>query len=192
MAEEVQAAAAPASGNAIKISILRTIVFSILSFGLYGFYWFYHTRGVVTKEVGGNDQVGLQTAGLLVPILNFFIYYWLLRDLDKANKQAGGQGFPIPPLWMVLGPVILAIIPLVNLLAGIVGLVVTILVLIRMNEVYDKKGATNKPIGGSEIAVVVAGALLGILFYVAVGAAILAGTSAANSATQLQNTTPTY
>lgn len=195
MADEATPAApqaAPASaggGQAIKISILRAIGFGILS-PFYGLYWFYHTRGVVTREVGGSDQVGLQTVGLIVPILNIFIYYWLLRDIDKANRAAGGQGFPVSPLWLILGPVILAFIPFVNLLAGIAGLVVAILVLIRMNEIYTKKGAADKPITGGEIAVVVGGILFWILYFVMLASLIAAIGGAGGGSTI--DTTPTY
>jgi multisubunit Na+/H+ antiporter MnhG subunit len=186
MANGTQPATASAApgGKAIKLGILRVIILGLIS-PFYGLYWFYHTRGVVTRELGTNDQVGLQTAGLFVPILNIFIYYWLLRDIDKLNRQIGGQGFPVPPVWMILGPVILAIIPLVNLLAGVLGLVVAILVLMRMNEVYDKKGATSKPFSGGEIAVVVLGIAFYILYFVVIAAAL-------SGASQIQTTTPTY
>ena len=168
-------------GNVVKRSIPRVIIFSILS-PFYGLYWFYQTRGVVTRAVGGSDQVGLQTVGLLVPILNLFIIYWLLRDIDKFNRANGGQGLPIPPVWMVLAPFIMAFIPFVNFLAGIVMLVLYVITLMRLNEALDKQGATEAPYTAGEITVVVAGLVFWVLYFVAFAAMIAAlGTTAPGS-----------
>lgn len=176
-------------GKAVKRSIPRVIIFYLLS-PLYAFYWFYQTRNVVTEAVGGKDQVGLQTLGLIVPILNLFILYWLFRDIDKFNKAQGGQGFPA--LWFILGPIILAIIPVIGLIAPLVGLVLFIIVLSRLNEALDKQGATEAPYTTAEIAVVVAGVVFWILYFT-VFAAALAGLYGANQSDALDvNNSPTY
>src|SRR5687767_14941409 len=66
----------PAFGElAIKRSVGRVIGLSILSFGIYTYYWFYVTRKQVNGEIGSTDDPGLYTAGLLVPILNVIITY---------------------------------------------------------------------------------------------------------------------
>lgn len=180
MADVATAQAPAGGGQAVKRSIARVIIFNILS-PFYGLYWFYQTRGVVTRSVSGNDQVGLQTLGLLVPILNLFIIYWLLRDIDKLNRAAGGQGLPVPPVWMVLIPLIMALIPFVNFLAGIVGLVFYIFTLIRLNEGLTKQGATEAPYSTGEIAVVVLGVLFWIVYFVAIAAMLASfGHNAAN------------
>ncbi|MSU76359.1 hypothetical protein EXS54_02745 [Patescibacteria group bacterium] len=168
---DAPASSSASGGLAVKRSIPRVIIFGILS-PLYSLYWFYQTRGVVSKQVGGQDQVGLQTVGLIVPILNLFIWYWLLRDVDKFNKGAGGQGFPVSPIWMILGPIILGIIPFVNFLAPFVAIAVIIIVLLRLNEALDKKGATDAPYTGGEIAVVVLGALFWVFYFVVIAAVI--------------------
>jgi hypothetical protein len=173
-------APAKSGGKAVKRSIPRVIIFYLLS-PLYAFYWFYQTRNVVTQQVNGNDQVGLQTLGLIVPILNLFILYWLFRDIDKFNKAQGGQGFPA--LWFVLGPVILAIIPFIGLLAPLVALVLFIIVLMRLNEGLDKTGATEAPYTLGEIAVVIGGLLLWVLYFTVIAAALAGG-----AATQIDTT----
>jgi hypothetical protein len=161
-------------GQAVKRSIPRVIIFYLLS-PLYAFYWFYQTRNVVTQAVGGKDQVGLQTLGLIVPILNIFIMYWLFRDVDKFNRANGGQGFPA--LWFILGPIILAIIPLIGMIAPLVGLVLFIIVLSRLNEALDKQGATEAPYTTGEIATVAAGVILWILYFVVFASLLAAGTA---------------
>ena len=166
-------------GNVVKRSIPRVIIFYLLS-PLYAFYWFYQTRTVVTQQVSSKDQVGLQTLGLIVPILNVFILYWLFRDIDKFNKAQGGQGFPA--LWFILGPIILSIIPVIGLIGPLVALVLFIIVLTRLNEALDKQGATEAPYTTGEIATVVAGVILWILYFVAFAAMIAAlGTTAPGS-----------
>lgn len=181
---DVATAQASGGGKAVKRSIPRVIIFYLLS-PIYGLYWFYQTRNVITGAVGGKDQVGLQTLGLLVPILNLFILYWLFRDVDKFNKANGGQGFPA--LWFILGPIILSIIPFVGLIAPLVGLVLFIIVLMRLNEALDKQGATDAPYTTGEIATVLAGIVLWILYFVVFAAMI--ATIGTNSAVDV-NTSP--
>lgn len=157
-------AARPAGELAVKRSVVRTFLLYLISGGLYGFYWFFVTRQAVTKEVGGNDQVGLQTAGLIVPILNIFIIYWLFRDIDQLHRKAGLAGFPA--LWFVLGPLIGAFIPVVNIFVGIVSIVLFGLVVKYLNEYWDKstKGkATEAKVTGGEIAVTVAGLVVAVV-----------------------------
>lgn len=190
MADVATAQAPAGGGQAVKRSIARVIIFEILSLGLYQFYWFYQTRGVVSRAIGGNDQVGLQTLGLIVPILNIFIAYWLLRDVDKFNRAAGGQGLPLSPLWMILIPLIMAFIPFVNFLAGIVALVFYIIVLMRLNEGLDKQGATDAPYTMGEIATVVVGLLLGVAYFALLGS--LLNSAAHNSSVNVNTSTYSY
>ena len=173
---------------AVKRSPLRVILLYLVSAGLYGFYWFYVTRQKATAELNANDNVGLQTLGLIVPILNIFIIYWLFRDIDKLNRQAGGPGFPA--LWFILGPLIASFIPIVNLIAGIVGIVLFVIVINRLNEYWDKKTngqATEAPFTGGEIAVTVAGLVVGILLFALGAFAAILGNEAANSIELEQN-----
>lgn len=189
------APAAKAGGDlAVKRSVLRVLVFAILSGGLYSFYWFYVTRKRATEELGTNDQVGLQTLGLIVPILNFFIIYWLFRDIDKLQKNAGLAGFPA--LWFVVGPIILSFIPFVNFIAGIVWLVIYGLVISKYNEYWDKKSngqATDAKVTTNEVLVVVGGIVIQVLFWILIGAAMIFGASKANDInTDLNNSINDY
>jgi len=40
------------------------------------------------------DEATLHTLGLLVPILNFFIIFWLWRDLNALRERFGLSEFP--------------------------------------------------------------------------------------------------
>ena len=79
------AAVGSTEGWAVKRGIVRVVVF--LFGGTYLFWWFYKTRPKVTAELGTYDNVTAQTWGLLVPILNYFILYWLLRDIAELRRR---------------------------------------------------------------------------------------------------------
>lgn len=198
MADETLNQATGTQGLAVKRSVLRVIGFGIISLGIYGFYWFFVTRKQVTEEVGGKDQVGLQTVGLIVPILNIFILYWLFRDIDKLHRQAGLSGFPALPLAVtpLVISIITRIIPKLSII-GLANLVVYGFVVSKLNEYWDKKTdgkAENAPVTGSEIAVVVGGLVLMILLILAIGAVLLAAIGIANDSglKELKDTNPGY
>lgn len=172
----------PAKPVEVKRSVLRVLLLSLISGGLYGLYWFYVTRQAVTAEVKGDDQVGLQTVGLIVPILNIFIIYWLFRDIDILHRKAGLQGFPA--LWFVLGPVIGAFIPFINIFVGIASVVLYGLVIMYLNQYWDKSTngkATNAKFSGGEIAVTVGGLILNIILFITVVAGALFASHVSNS-----------
>jgi hypothetical protein len=81
---------------AVKYSLGRAWGYGALSFGLWTFYWFHVNRRLFDGETGrGRDDALLHTLGLLVPVLNFFIIYWLYRDLDELRRRSGLTGLPV-------------------------------------------------------------------------------------------------
>ena len=89
---------APAAGNpwAVKRSLGRCWGSSVLSFGLWQFFWFHNYRKLLDAEMGqSRDDALLHTFGMLVPILNYFIVYWLWRDLDSLRRRVGLPEFPV-------------------------------------------------------------------------------------------------
>lgn len=144
-----------ASGGpfAIKRSVLRAIGFTLLSFGLYHFYWFNVTRKEVSRELGTDDDAALQTAGLLVPILNWIIIYWLWRDINVARTRVGLPEFSLP-VYLVLS--ILGLAPIFYCLVAS-----------SLNEYWDRRTggqATDAPVTRNEKLVVALGALLWLLW----------------------------
>jgi len=152
----------------VKRPLGRTILFTAISMGFYPFYWFYKNRPLVSAEVGGKDDAALQTAGLAVPILQFFIIYWLWRDIDLMRRRLGLA--EVPALLYVL---LSAFIPFAQI-------VCYILVAEKLNEYWDWRTqgqATDAPTTRGEVAVVVAGATFFVLYFAAMVAVFVLSVS---------------
>jgi hypothetical protein len=160
----------PGDAYAVKRGLGRVWVFSILSFGLYGMYWFYVNRKLLDGEVGqGRDDATLHTLGLFVPILNYFILYWLWRDLCALRIRAGLSEFPVVPY--VIG-------------AAFLAPVFYSFVLVKLNEYWDARTqglATDAPVTTGEKVVVGVGAAFWVLWVlvivISIVVAIVAGSS---------------
>ena len=140
---------------AVKRSTGRCWGFSIASFGLWTFFWFHTYRRLLDAEMGqGRDDATLHTLGLFVPILNFFVIYWLWRDLDLLRRHAGLGEFPV--VAYVIGAIFLQ--PLFFSLASV-----------RLNEYWDARSqgyATEAPVTTTEKVVTGIGAGLFLLYLV--------------------------
>jgi hypothetical protein len=140
---------------AVKRSTLRCWGFSIGSFGLWTYFWFHNYRRLLDGELGhGRDDAVMHTLGLLVPILNFFIVYWLWRDLNALRDRVGLARFP--DVGYVVGSIFLAPVfySLVNE---------------RLNEYWDVRSqghATDAPVTTNEKIVTAIGAGLFLLYVV--------------------------
>jgi hypothetical protein len=78
---------------AVKHGLGRAWGFSILSFGGWTGYWLYRQRKLFDGELAqGRDDAVFHTVGLFVPILNYFVIYWLYRDLDELRRRAALPG----------------------------------------------------------------------------------------------------
>ncbi|HVE69309.1 MAG TPA: DUF4234 domain-containing protein [Solirubrobacteraceae bacterium] len=156
----------PAFGElAIKRGVGRVIGFSILSFGIYTYYWFYVTRKQVNGEIGSTDDAGLYTAGLLVPILNVVITYWLWRDIALLRQRAGLPDFNVV-LWLVL-----------TMFVPFAALAIYPMVVNRLNEYWDVRtggAAVTAPVTSGEKIVLGIGIALWALFTLIVVVAIVA------------------
>jgi hypothetical protein len=137
------AAMAAVEGWAVKRSVVRVVL--LLFGGTYIFYWFYKTRPKVTAELGTHDNVTGQTWGLLVPILNWFIIYWLLRDIAEVRRRMGMpndlDAVVMLVIWIFVSP------------AGI-GLSQN-----QLNEYWDRRSngyATDAPLTFAEVLAAVA------------------------------------
>ena len=163
------AGSGPAFGElAIKRGVGRVIGFSILSFGIYTYYWFYVTRKQLNAELGSTDDAGLYTAGLLVPILNIVITYWLWRDLSMLRERVGLPGFNVV-LWIVLS----AFVP------G-AALIIYPMIVNRLNEYWDVRtggAAVTAPVAGGEKVVLGIGLAIWALFALIIVIAIVVAAS---------------
>lgn len=160
--------AGPVVGElAIKRGVGRVIGFSIVSW-IYGYYWFFVTRKQLNSELGNTDDAGLYTAGLLVPILNIIITYWLWRDIDALRRRVGLPEFNVI-LWIVLASFVpfaaFAIYPMI---------------VVRLNEYWDVRtqgAAVTAPVTSGEKIVVGIGAALWALMLLVIVIVVVAASS---------------
>ena len=150
---------------AIKRGVGRVIGFTILSPFIYPYYWFFVTRKQLNSELGNTDDAGLYTAGLLVPILNIIIIYWLWRDIDALRRRVGMPEFNVI-LWLVLS----AFVPFA-------AIVFYPMVVNRLNEYWDVRtqgAAITAPVTSGEKIVVAIGAAFWALFVLGIVAIVIA------------------
>lgn len=72
-----------------KISLRRVIVMSILSYGLYIFYWFYLTWRQYRDHTNSKVFPVWHTLALLVPIYAWFQIYAHIRSFNELMDKAG-------------------------------------------------------------------------------------------------------
>ena len=137
----------------VKYSLGRAWGFSALSCGLWPAYWLHRARKLFDGELGhGRDDAVFHTVGMFVPVLNFFVVYWLYRDLDELRRRAGLAGIP------ATGYVVGAIFALPVIYSIALG---------KVNEFWDARTqglATDAPVTGPEKAVLAVGAALWLLY----------------------------
>jgi len=159
-----------ADAYAVKRSLGRCWGFSVLSFGGWCYWWFYVHRKLFDGELGtGRDDAALHTVGMFVPILNFFVVYWLWRDLNVLRSRAGLAQFPA--VGYVIGSIFLA--PLFYSL--VVG---------PLNEYWDVRlggFAAEAPATTVEKVLVAIGIGLWTLWLVGIGVAIVVAILAGSS-----------
>jgi hypothetical protein len=147
---------------AVKRPLGRTFGFTVLSLGSYLYYWLYVTRRQLDGEIAdGRDDALMHTLGLLVPGLNFFVTYWLWRDLDFLRRRIGLSEFPV--VGYLIGSIFLA--P-----------VFYSIVLNRLNEYWDVRTgglATDAPVTGTEKVIVWIGTAFLALWLVLVLIAVI-------------------
>lgn len=143
-----------ADGWAVRRPLGRCWWSAVLSFGIWTVYWFHTYRKLLDAEVGrGRDDAILHTFGLFVPGLNYFIVYWLYRDLNELRSRVG-----LPP-FAVGGYVVAAIFvsPVAYSLANQ-----------RLNEYWDVRSqghVRDAPVTTGEKAVIGVG-LAFLAFYI--------------------------
>ena len=125
-----------------KRSLLLLIIFSIITFGIYAFYWYYKLAKDVNMICEGD---GKKTAGLvkllLLSLITFGIYFmiWLYMLGDRLQDNSNKYGVAVKEsggsvlLWYVLGAFI------------IIGPFISYYIIIKntnaLAEEYNKKNA---------------------------------------------------
>lgn len=83
-------------------SPVAAMVLSIITFGIYGIYWFYSTTRQAINEANKNASPGLWTIGLFIPIINFVIFWKEGQLIQEVADQTDGVLIFI--LWVVFPP----------------------------------------------------------------------------------------
>ncbi len=75
------------------IPIRRLYLLMILTFGLYGIYWFYKTSSYLKDDLGKDTSVGFRTFLLFIPIVNIIVFYELIEDMKKFIEEKGIESY---------------------------------------------------------------------------------------------------
>ncbi|OWT33055.1 hypothetical protein BGI41_04425 [Methanobrevibacter sp. 87.7] len=74
------------------LPLRREILLLIFGGKLYTIWWFYKNSTHLKNDYNRNINPGWRTLGFIIPIINWFIYYYLLKDykeiLDKENIES--------------------------------------------------------------------------------------------------------
>ncbi len=81
----------------IRRSLLFQFIVWIVTFGLYGIYWFYLTLDEMTKHRGERAESCLWTIGFLIPIVNFFSWWKYASTVDKLTNGK----YPAILMWLL-------------------------------------------------------------------------------------------
>jgi hypothetical protein len=139
----------------VKFSQRRAWGLSVITCGVWAVWWLHGTRRRFDAELGnGRDDALKHSLLYFVPIANYFVIYWLWRDLDALRQRVGLP--PMPVLGYVLGAVLLA--P-----------VFFTIVLNRYNEYWDVRlegRAMRAPVTTSEKVAIAVGVVVFLLYMV--------------------------
>ena len=139
----------------VKFSQRRAWGLSIITFGVWSVWWLHATRQRFDAELAnGRDDALKHSLLYFVPVANYFVIYWLWRDLDILRRRVGLPSMPV--LGYVLGAVLLA--P-----------VFFTIVLNRYNEYWDVRlegGALPAPVTTSEKIAIALGVVVFLLYMV--------------------------
>ena len=137
----------------VRYGLGRAWGFTALSFGLWLVFWFHRTRKLLDGELArGRDDALVHSIGLVVPVWNIFVLYWLYRDLDELRRWNGLPGLEVA-LYTIGG----ALAPLVTYSMA----------LGKFNELWDRRThglAVEAPVTRGQKAVLAAGAVLWLLW----------------------------
>ena len=72
------------------LPIRRWLLLMIFTLGFYKYYWFYKN-----SKLMGQSRPILRTIGFIIPIVNWVMYYKLLKEMQKRIRSVGIKSFGI-------------------------------------------------------------------------------------------------
>ena len=85
----------------------RLVLLSVLTSGIYDFYWFYRNWKHLKIHKKLNIRPVWRTVGLFVPIYGVFLGYWQFKNIRDYAEHAGCPTFSSPG-WLIIGYVFLS------------------------------------------------------------------------------------
>jgi len=130
--------------------------------GLWLIFWFHRTRRLLDGELArGRDDAIVHSLGLVVPVWNIFVLYWLYRDLDELRRWHGLSELPVPAYTV----------------GGALAPAVTYSIALgRFNELWDRRTqglAVEAPVTTAEKAVLAVGGAFWLLYALFVAAVVV-------------------
>lgn len=92
-----------------KRSPVKAVVFTIITLGIYGIYWFYKTSKYLINYTKKDSSPGVWLIGFLIPFVNIVIIWKYSHLLEEATKGKR-EGILIFVLWLVLFPAAIYVI----------------------------------------------------------------------------------
>ena len=152
--------------TAVLRGVGRCILLLIVSFGLWGFAWMYHTAKEVSARVNQPPpSAGLRTFLYAIPIVNLVMWFFAWRDIEEYCKRAGTKDFPMVAFWVF------------TLIFGIVGLYTYPVVQSRLNDAHraaTSGRATNAPMQAADWIAIGIGWVF-VVFWIVIIAVVASG-----------------
>ena len=93
----------PTSQNGFsERSIAKTVLFTIVTLGLYGIYWTHQFHKELKAEEDADFSSAVRTVGLFVPLYNLYVMW---QDSRLVENALGKSATPYFLLWLFLPPV---------------------------------------------------------------------------------------
>jgi hypothetical protein len=134
--------AAPGAETAVLRGVGRCILLLIVSLGLWGFAWMYHTAKEVSPRVRQPPpSAGLRTFLYAIPFANLVVWFFAWQEIEDYCKRAGSRDFPLVAFWIL------------TFIFGLVGLYTYPTVQSRLNDAHraaTQGRATNAPMQAAD------------------------------------------
>ncbi len=88
-----------------KREIVKCIIFSIITCGIYGFYWFVKLNDDTNALAGEQSTPGTTALILYIVTCGIYGYYWAYKQgekLESVRASKGMQSGSLPILYIVL------------------------------------------------------------------------------------------
>jgi hypothetical protein len=83
-------------------SIVKGVVFTVITLGLYGLYWTHQFHKELKAEEGADYNPAVRTVGLLIPLYNLYVMW---QDSQLVESALGKSATTYFLLWLFLPPV---------------------------------------------------------------------------------------